>query len=330
MAEQTRVLAGNRFKDTKIRSLSTAQAEVLNGPRRYTISSSERQLAARARAGDIAARDKMITDNVGLVAVIARRYRCSGLGLDDLIQDGTLGLMRACQDFDPETHMIGFGSYAAIWIRSFMYRAVVRHRSLIRLPRNVAYRRQSIGLNPEDRGESESGTVGGGARGQERAQCDIERGFGVGLASENRDMVRIGGRHGVREDCDSVCLEELAIDRTLPEASVCCAEEYERLGSAMALLSPVELWVVSERYGLVGLGWWQGKVAPAEERSLAVCQNKRGLGISTERCRRKSTVKSRAADGATYKALGARCGLSIYRVRQIERTALTKLKKLLG
>src|SRR5947209_3667941 len=75
---------------------------------------SERALGSRVQAGDYHARDHLVRANLRLVIRIAKDYTGRGLSLEDLIQEGNLGLMRAVEGFDPE---IGtrFSTYAAYW-----------------------------------------------------------------------------------------------------------------------------------------------------------------------------------------------------------------------
>ena len=97
----------------------------------------ERELAVRIKAGDQAARRQLILANLRLVAVIARRYKGSKVPLDDLVQEGNLGLIRASEDFDPSAHGCRFYTYAEIWIKAFIHRALVVNESLIRVPEHV-------------------------------------------------------------------------------------------------------------------------------------------------------------------------------------------------
>src|SRR4051812_39800150 len=83
----------------------------------------EHELAMRIKSGDTAAREALTLANMRLVVTIASQFRTRGMELDDLIQEGNLGLMRATQDFDPESHGTRFSTYASYWIRNTIMRA---------------------------------------------------------------------------------------------------------------------------------------------------------------------------------------------------------------
>jgi RNA polymerase primary sigma factor len=92
----------------------------------------ERMLARRAAAGDRAARERMVEANLRLVIHVARGWAGRGVPLGDLIQEGTIGLMRAAERFDPERGF-KFSTYAVWWIRSAISRAVGQGR-IVALP----------------------------------------------------------------------------------------------------------------------------------------------------------------------------------------------------
>lgn len=93
----------------------------------------ERALAQRVAQGDPEARDHMVKANLRLVVNIARGYLNKGVGLEDLIEEGNLGLMRAVEGFDG-TMQTRFSTYASFWIKQSIRRAVMNTGKPIRLP----------------------------------------------------------------------------------------------------------------------------------------------------------------------------------------------------
>jgi RNA polymerase primary sigma factor len=96
-------------------------------------SEDEHQLALAIGAGDTQARDRMVRANLRLVVNIARGYTGKGLSLQDLIEEGNLGLLRAVEGFDPG---IGtrFSTYASYWIKQSIKRALINSAKTIRIP----------------------------------------------------------------------------------------------------------------------------------------------------------------------------------------------------
>jgi RNA polymerase primary sigma factor len=93
----------------------------------------EKELAERVAIGDQFAREHMVKANLRLVVNIARGYLGKGLNLEDLIEEGNLGLMRAVEGFDG-TMDTRFSTYASYWIKQSIRRAVMNNGKPIRLP----------------------------------------------------------------------------------------------------------------------------------------------------------------------------------------------------
>jgi len=94
------------------------------------------------RAGD-AARAAFVAANQRLVVAVARRYQQRGLPLDDLVQEGTVGLLRAIDLFDP-ARGYKFSTYAVWWIKQAMRRALARQVPLAHVPDNVQMERARL------------------------------------------------------------------------------------------------------------------------------------------------------------------------------------------
>jgi len=93
----------------------------------------EQDLAERIAEGDVRARDRMVRANLRLVVNIARGYTGKGLSLQDLIEEGNLGLLRAVEGFDPSVGT-RFSTYASYWIKQSIKRALINSAKTIRIP----------------------------------------------------------------------------------------------------------------------------------------------------------------------------------------------------
>src|SRR5438094_9573930 len=93
----------------------------------------EKDLARQIAVGDTGARDQMVRANLRLVVNIARGYTGKGLALQDLIEEGNLGLLRAVEGFDPNMNT-RFSTYASYWIKQSIKRALVNTAKTIRIP----------------------------------------------------------------------------------------------------------------------------------------------------------------------------------------------------
>jgi RNA polymerase sigma factor (sigma-70 family) len=91
----------------------------------------EYALARRARKGDERARETLATSNLAFVVSVAKKFSHRGARLDDLVQEGNVGLMKAIEHFDPKKN-VRFATYAVWWIRAYITRYLKDNRSQVR------------------------------------------------------------------------------------------------------------------------------------------------------------------------------------------------------
>jgi len=124
--------------NTRRRPLATVQSPLETYLREINETSllsadDEHDLAEAIGRGDVQARDRMVRANLRLVVNIARGYTGKGLGLQDLIEEGNLGLLRAVEGFDPGVGT-RFSTYASYWIKQSIKRALINTAKTIRIP----------------------------------------------------------------------------------------------------------------------------------------------------------------------------------------------------
>src|SRR6202051_5340856 len=99
----------------------------------------EHQLALDGKAGSSSASERIILCNLRLAVSIARDYTGLGLTLDDLVSEGSIGLMKAASKFDPLPR-VRFATHPSFWVRHTILRALYNQNRVIRLPAHVVAR----------------------------------------------------------------------------------------------------------------------------------------------------------------------------------------------
>ncbi len=98
----------------------------------------EAELAVRIQRGDLKARNELVTANLRFVVSVAKQYQNTGVPLDDLINEGNIGLIRAADRFDP-TRGFKFATLAVWWIRQAILAYLVDKARMVRLPQNITH-----------------------------------------------------------------------------------------------------------------------------------------------------------------------------------------------
>jgi RNA polymerase primary sigma factor len=128
-------------EETTFDALQLLMREARNWP--LLSPAEEIELAKQIERGDLVAKERMVNSNLRLVMSIARRYQGQGLSMGDLVQEGTLGLIRAVEKFDWRKGF-RFSTYATLWIRQSIQRGLENSGRTIRLPVHVGQRARKV------------------------------------------------------------------------------------------------------------------------------------------------------------------------------------------
>ncbi len=206
----------------------------------------EVDLAKRIEQGDLTAKEQLTEANLRLVVSIAKRYRGRGLPFLDLIQDGSLGLIRATEKFDYRRGY-KFSTYSTWWIRQAITRAIADQARTIRVPVHVTEFLNSIR-------QVERAFVEDNGREPTRNEIAAELGCEVSKLNDLlRDTTQPVSLHlPVGEDGDEDLAAFTADTRVNVVRDVEKSLRSQSIGEALGTLSERDRDILERRYGLRG------------------------------------------------------------------------------
>jgi RNA polymerase sigma-32 factor len=209
----------------------------------------ELDLARRAGRGDADALHRLVASHLRYVLVIARRYRGWGAPMNDLIQQGTLGLVQAVRRFDPDRG-VRLSTYAMWAIRAAMQEYVLHSWSVVRLGTGNAQKMLALQL----RRIADEVVRGEGDPADDRIGM-LARQFNATAAEVARLARRMAGRDGSLDQpqpSGGAAIDALACEQPTPEQAVARDREQRMLGEAvrgaLERLTPRERLVIRKRY----------------------------------------------------------------------------------
>ncbi|MCA0400736.1 MAG: RNA polymerase factor sigma-32 [Proteobacteria bacterium] len=257
----------------------------------YLAREEEHALAIAWRdSGDKAALDRLTRAHMRLVISIAARFRNYGLPMQDLVQEGHVGLMEAASRFEPDRE-VRFSTYATWWIRASVQDYVLRNWSIVRGGTSSAQKALFFNLRRL--------RMRLARRAQEEPDLDIHGEIATALGVNRTDVATMEAR------------------LSGPDYSLNAPVSDEEGGAERGEFLPDDAPLQDEVIGNAIDGerrheWLQGALTVLSERELRILRERR-----------------LQEEGETLEALGTKLGISKERVRQIESRALEKLKRAL-
>ena len=209
----------------------------------------EYELAVKAKQGDILARDRIVKANLRFVVSVAKKYQSSAFELNDLINEGNIGLMIAIDKFDPEKgyHFI---SYAVWWIRQTILKAIYEKGKMIRLPSNktndiikIENARKSLKAKLTEEEELEQVAI----------MLNMTPVHVQEMMMISKDVFSLDSKVG-SDESDSNSLGEMLEDTTSvsPEENAIQNDMKEQIDNVLSTLTEKEAQILRYRFGLNG------------------------------------------------------------------------------
>ena len=209
----------------------------------------EYELAVKAKQGDILARDRIVKANLRFVVSVAKKYQSSAFELNDLINEGNIGLMIAIDKFDPEKgyHFI---SYAVWWIRQTILKAIYEKGKMIRLPSNktndiikIEKARKSLKAKLSEEEELEQVAI----------MLNMTPVHVQEMMMISKDVFSLDSKVG-SDEADSNSLGEMLEDTSSvsPEENAIQNDMKEQIDNVLSTLTEKEAQILRYRFGLNG------------------------------------------------------------------------------
>jgi RNA polymerase primary sigma factor len=230
----------------------------------------EHQLALAGCAGSSSASERIILCNLRLAVSIARDYTGLGLTLEDLVSEGSVGLMEAAAKFDPY-HRVRFATYASFWVRHTILRALYNQSRLVRLPAHVVTRllkvKQVLERMTEELGREPN-------QAELAAETGLRTNQIADLMAASAMPLSLHAPHGEENDTlEDFIADEQAVNPALRQEDNDQSQELHRLLKSRLFLTKREQIILTTHFG----------IGTDEEESFESIGTR--LGLTSERVR---------------------------------------------
>jgi RNA polymerase sigma-32 factor len=227
----------------------------------------ERSLVKQLAEGSQRALQRLVTSHMRLVLSVAEKHTRQGVSIDDLVSEGSLGLVEAARRFDAERGT-RFGTYAAWWVRAYIRRYALANRRMVPVPSTRNARKVLWALRRTEREITQR-------EGRPASREEVAEALGVGPEEVGTVQSVLGGRDVAIGPMDDGTIFEPAGDGPTPEDNAADNETHQhnlqRVTQALARLSEREREVVRQRI--------------LEDDSMSLASLGESFGVSRERVR---------------------------------------------